>query len=489
MAKVTSNEEFEAWLETQDQPVCVAIATRTALRVFPAACPPQSDQTSNVQNDLAVLTGRALLTSGVAGKMPTSDVIDSALSALSATRSAVSAFSATHSATRSAVSALSAALSADSANRSALSATRSALSAAVSALSANRSATRSALSAAFSAAFKDQHVLNDLGSDQWEDLYAQPLWDSAILRDLFDPIWTAFKISPTGQSDEFAFWVEWYQSFVDSSPMDWELQRRVALIDDEIWKAGAKAVAKEIQRIQAEYLIEKTPQVEEVFETDNGLYEVRGATANPSKLVDSVLSRVDFTLSTAAQSNHCDLSEISTPAKTLRYALLVGPDDPNTMEQFFRSASAQIKGKIADGIFAEDDEIKLLTDTLDEVALQLRADHPDVADATLSRLEQGIRELNAEKRLEAAARMDNLLEGTGERLRSELSLAAEITRDGSSEEATAEALRQSGNRAGKITLAERAKKAEGSGAMAGVKIGMRAQKLVEFVISVLSGGG
>ncbi len=38
--------------------------------------------------------------------------------------------------------------------------------------------------------------------------------------------------------------------------MDWELQRRVALIDDAIWEAGPKAVAEEIERIRARYDVE-----------------------------------------------------------------------------------------------------------------------------------------------------------------------------------------------------------------------------------------
>ena len=54
---------------------------------------------------------------------------------------------------------------------------------------------------------------------------------------------------------EWAFWREWYQGFLDGNPLDWELQRRVALIDDPIWEAGPEAVAEEIERIRAEYRV------------------------------------------------------------------------------------------------------------------------------------------------------------------------------------------------------------------------------------------
>ena len=46
-----------------------------------------------------------------------------------------------------------------------------------------------------------------------------------------------------GRSTKWAFWREWYQGFLDGNPMDWELQRRVTLIEDAIWAAGPEAVA------------------------------------------------------------------------------------------------------------------------------------------------------------------------------------------------------------------------------------------------------
>jgi hypothetical protein len=50
-----------------------------------------------------------------------------------------------------------------------------------------------------------------------------------------------------------AFWREWYQGFLDGKPLDWELQRHVAQIDDAIWEAGPEAVADEIEKIRARF--------------------------------------------------------------------------------------------------------------------------------------------------------------------------------------------------------------------------------------------
>ncbi|MCF6433311.1 hypothetical protein [Leisingera sp. MMG026] len=54
-----------------------------------------------------------------------------------------------------------------------------------------------------------------------------------------------------------AFWRYWYQGFLVGNPLDWELQRRVALIDDAIWNAGPEAVAAEIERIRRLFELEQ----------------------------------------------------------------------------------------------------------------------------------------------------------------------------------------------------------------------------------------
>ncbi|MDJ0823148.1 MAG: hypothetical protein QNJ09_15235, partial [Paracoccaceae bacterium] len=60
---------FEDWLKTQSQEVCVAIATRAALRVWPYVIGQRfwrdDDKARVAQERLALLTGWAMMTSGV----------------------------------------------------------------------------------------------------------------------------------------------------------------------------------------------------------------------------------------------------------------------------------------------------------------------------------------------------------------------------------------------------------------------------------------
>lgn len=85
-------------------------------------------------------------------------------------------------------------------------------------------------------------------------LFTTPLWpesstDSAV------PELLAFK--DTAPNTPWAFWAEWYDGMLRGEPMDWELQRRVALMPDNIWDAGVEAVADEIARIRARFDVEQ----------------------------------------------------------------------------------------------------------------------------------------------------------------------------------------------------------------------------------------
>lgn len=49
------------------------------------------------------------------------------------------------------------------------------------------------------------------------------------------------------------FWSRWYARAMAGNPLPWDLQERIALIPNEIWKAGPEAVAEEIARIEAAF--------------------------------------------------------------------------------------------------------------------------------------------------------------------------------------------------------------------------------------------
>ncbi len=86
-------------------------------------------------------------------------------------------------------------------------------------------------------------------------IFDRPLWTHPV--EIMDP----YQPLPFPDLEEvvlqLGFWQDWYKGFLDGKPLDWELQRRVALIDDAIWEAGPEAVAKEIECIRAKFELEQ----------------------------------------------------------------------------------------------------------------------------------------------------------------------------------------------------------------------------------------
>ena len=85
--------------------------------------------------------------------------------------------------------------------------------------------------------------------DTLEGIYAAGLWPDVDLPAPFDLTWRSFR--EEARRDEWAFWIEWYQGMLDGRPMDWDLQRKIALIPDKDWKKGAAHIARIIEEIRA----------------------------------------------------------------------------------------------------------------------------------------------------------------------------------------------------------------------------------------------
>lgn len=88
-------------------------------------------------------------------------------------------------------------------------------------------------------------------------LFSKPLWTNgdAVFdggAHNFDP-----KNSEALQKSPWAFWQDWYQGFLEGNPLEWDLQRHVAQIDEAIWAAGPEAVAEEIERIRRLFELEQ----------------------------------------------------------------------------------------------------------------------------------------------------------------------------------------------------------------------------------------
>lgn len=65
----------------------------------------------------------------------------------------------------------------------------------------------------------------------------------------------AIEITHSLKSD---FWRDWYQGFIDGRPMNWDLQKQVALnVTDADWDAGPQQVAQRIAEIRSKWELEQ----------------------------------------------------------------------------------------------------------------------------------------------------------------------------------------------------------------------------------------
>ncbi len=203
----------------------------------------------------------------------------------------------------------------------------------------------------------------------------------------------------------WSFWREWYQSFLDGEPMDWELQQRVALIVDAIWEAGPEAVAEEIERIRAEWLAEKLPQAEKVkFNSETGKFYTVPLDITKPDLLGATLSQVEDALDDVLASPSNGLHDNAREVRVLRRVFRKYGNDPQQIEMGFVSVHKGLTRQLLNEELPASEENLALQDALEEGARGIRATHPDVAENRKILADQAIRELpeDAREKLEKA---------------------------------------------------------------------------------------
>lgn len=99
---------------------------------------------------------------------------------------------------------------------------------------------------------------NDFAAlEQDSDLFTQPLWQDG------PPDWFVKAdaemraIWATDPPAHWAFWTRWWDGVLAGKPLNWDLQRDIALIPDEVWKAGPGPVAKAIAGIELRFELDR----------------------------------------------------------------------------------------------------------------------------------------------------------------------------------------------------------------------------------------
>ncbi|WIY23526.1 hypothetical protein [Parasedimentitalea psychrophila] len=225
-----------------------------------------------------------------------------------------------------------------------------------------------------------------------DDIFTEKLWPTGLDAKLASTQGNIFNEYYTSTS--FSFWRDWYQGFLDGKPLDWELQLRVALIADTIWDEGAEAVAREIERIKAEFLAEKLPLAETIeLNPDSGKFRAIPLPVVKTDLLGATLLQVEDALEDVLASPSNGLHEGSREIRVLRRAIGKYGNNPQQIEMGFVSAHKGLLRQILNDELPASEENIALQEALAEGARGIRATHPDVAENRKILSEQAIREL------------------------------------------------------------------------------------------------
>ncbi|MEM7598702.1 MAG: hypothetical protein AAF382_13490 [Pseudomonadota bacterium] len=215
------------------------IAARAAARSYPlitriARARPNSEQ-------LALLTGRLILTSVVANQSSSPTLQHAASNAV---KSVFNCQDGTNDAAcRNAVQAAMFAAEAITFEADAASYAKDSVTKAAEAIEATSA------DAAGETAFEE--ALNDINFD-FKVLFKTPIWQGSK-----QPDWLTNALSDRSSKVDdgpaWEFWKAWYTGLLTGEHVSWEVQHMVALIDEERWEAGPAAVAAEIERIEANF--------------------------------------------------------------------------------------------------------------------------------------------------------------------------------------------------------------------------------------------
>jgi len=200
-------------------------------------------------------------------------------------------------------------------------------------------------------------------------------------------------------TETWGFWREWYQGMLDGQPMDWELQKRVALIPDADWEKGPEHIARKIEEIESTFLAEKLPQAERIeFNPETARFRAVPIPVEKADLLGATLSQVEDALDDALANPSNGLSDRSREARVLRRTVANYGNDPQRIEMDLTSVHAALTRQIANEDLPPSEENLALQNACAEGARAIRATHPEVAENRTILSEQALRELTPEAR-------------------------------------------------------------------------------------------
>ena len=184
------------------------------------------------------------------------------------------------------------------------------------------------------------------------------------------------------------FWREWYQGFLDGKPLDWELQRRVALIPDADWEKGPEHIAGIIEKIRLQFKTQTTPAL--VRDEKLGVFRVESDDALPRDVLEFSCTRITAAYEAAINaSSENGFREDSYEASLIQRALTEFASHPSLLATSFFDACLSFQRTIGER-YPEDTSLINLQNALYGVVEEINEQHEEARDrcARLAQLTQ-----------------------------------------------------------------------------------------------------
>ena len=337
--------------------VSVTIANRVVMRVLPFWWQWCLTEDAGKLDLTALSILRSDLTSGIVGKMPTSEEVKKA-----AVEAAVKAsFDAGEAAATACAAAIDAVYASEHAGEVAADvyyspSFNSATAATVAAIAtAKAAAAAKSASVASSSAFWASLQSDCEKISNGEDAISMPLWLNR--ENPFEEIWR--EIVSEVKGSEWAFWIKWYEDALQGRPQNWQMLEQIALIDPKIWEAGAEAVAKRIAEIELEHAVLATPNAEDIQINEAGKYEAVARSSLPSRTLQDANDRIGDVIRQirAAQAASNQYSALSPEADLLEDVQTRYGENALRLHEVCFKVIRHVGGYVSDGVLPENDNL------------------------------------------------------------------------------------------------------------------------------------
>ncbi len=278
-----------------------------------------------------------------------------------------------------------------------------------------------------------RHDIELLARSDPQTVLPKPVWISVPTKAeaQLDAIWAYTEDSGLGEA--FQFWRAWYDGVLRGRPMNWALQRDVALIPEGEWQKGAGHIAEIIAGIEADYVKARTPYAMTVeIEEDSQLLVARPVPMANAALYSTGLERVRYTMRKMRPDGVLPQSYVFAAPVFERLDDAFGQyaGNPQWMHDEFLLSAGQLRGLVERCEIQGDDRVGALSSALVNGADDIRAADDVVRASVSARMQLRIDELRVEDTQDIAEAFDAVADVSKGGMKAALIDSAKVLRAG-----------------------------------------------------------